>query len=260
MAIVIPIVNQKGGVSKTSTCVNLGIGLARYGKKVLVVDADSQGSLTACLGFGQLKELPETLATIMSKVICEMPINPSDGVLHHNEGVYLLPADADLASMEMKLVSVMSRETILREYINLVRPDYDYILIDCQPSLGMITVNALAAGDSIIIPVQAEFLAAKGLEQLLKTIAHIRRRINTRLNISGILMTMVNDRTNDAREIIDSVKNAYGTQIHIYTSIPRSVKISEISKQGISIYAYAPSSKVAAAYDALTNEVLANEK
>jgi len=260
MAIVIPIVNQKGGVSKTSTCVNLGIGLARRGKKVLVVDADSQGSLTACLGFGQSKDLPGTLASIMSKIILELPIDPAEGVLHHNEGVSLLPADADLASMEMKLVTVMSRETILREYINLVRPDYEYILIDCQPSLGMITINALAAGDSIIIPVQAEYLAAKGLEQLLKTISHIRRRINTHLNISGILMTMVNERTNDARDIIDSVKKAYGAQIHIYTSIPRSVKISEVSKLGMSIYAYAPSSKVAEAYDTLTNEVLAYEK
>jgi chromosome partitioning protein len=188
MAKVISISNQKGGVGKTTTCANLGIGLARNGKKVLLIDADAQGSLTASLGYREPDELPVTLATVMGKIIDDIPVDPQEGILHHNEGIDLLPANIELSSVDVTLVNTMSRETILKQYIDGIKNDYDYVLVDCMPSLGMMTVNALAAADCVIIPVQAQYLSVKGLEQLLHSIAKVRRQINPNLSIS----TMIN--------------------------------------------------------------------
>lgn len=261
MAKVIAVVCQKGGVAKTTTCVNLGIGLSRLGKKVLLLDADAQGSLSTSLGFINPKMFPETLASMMSKIISESPIkDKTKGIFTHTEGVFVLPANSDMAGMEMFLVNVFSRELIMREYITQIESDYDYIIIDTQPSLGMLTINALAAADSAIIPVQAEYLAAKGLEQLLNTVSRIQKKINKSLEIKGILLTMVNERTNESKAIITFIKQAYGNQIRIFTSIPRSVKVSETSKSGASIYLSAPNSKAALAYEAFTREVLDDEK
>ena len=262
MVKVISIVCQKGGVGKTTTSVHLGIGLARHGKKVLLVDADAQASMTISLGYTDPRRFSDTLASIMSGIIAETPIDTSKGILPHNEGVYLLPANSDLAAMEIFLANTntLSREFIMQEYINLVSMEYDYIIIDTQPSLGMLTINALAAANTVIIPVQAEYLAAKGLEQLLFTISKVQKRINTALEIGGILPTMVNERTNEAKEIISSINDAYGGKIHIYGSIPRSVKVPETSKSGCSLYQSAPSNKVALAYEAFTREVLPGEK
>ena len=170
MTKVIALANQKGGVGKTTTTVNLGIGLARHGKKVLLIDADAQGNLTDSLGWNEPDKLPVSLATVMSKVITEEPIEPNEGILHHAEGVDLMPANIELSAMEVSLVNTMSRESVLRNYLNELKDKYDYVLIDCMPSLGMITVNALAAADSVIIPVQAHYLPAKGMSQLLQTI------------------------------------------------------------------------------------------
>lgn len=174
-ATVMAVVNQKGGTGKTTTCENLGVGLAMEGKKVLVVDADPQASLTISLGYPVPDKLSPTLSDMMGKVMAEQPITPSEGILTHDEGVDLMPANIELSGLEVSLVNAMSRETILRQYLDTVKPNYDFILLDCMPSLGMLTVNALAAADNVIIPVQAAYLPAKGLEQLLQTINRVKK-------------------------------------------------------------------------------------
>ena len=185
-ATTIAIVNQKGGTGKTTTCENLGIGLAMEGKKVLLVDADPQGSLTISMGWQQPDELPTTLSTLMQKAMNDQPIQPGEGILHHAEGVDLIPANIELAGMEVSLVNTMNREKMLKQVLDGAKREYDFILLDCTPSLGMLTVNALAAADTTLIPVQAQYLSAKGLEQLLQTVQKVRRQINPKLKIEGI--------------------------------------------------------------------------
>ena len=258
---VIALVNQKGGTGKTQSTENLGVGLASEGKKVLLVDMDPQGSLTISLGHPKADELPVTVADIMARVLREEPIAPGEGILHHPEGVDLMPANISLSGMEVSLVNVMSREQVLKEYIDSVKGNYDYVLIDCMPSLGMLTVNALAAADRLVIPVQAQYLSAKGLEQLLQTVNKVRRQINPKRKIEGILLTMVDGRTNYAKDISNLIRDTYGSKLKVYkTEIPHSVRAAEISAEGKSIFAHDPKGKVAEAYKNLTKEVLKNEE
>lgn len=253
---VLALCSQKGGVGKTTSCVNLAVGLAKAGKKVLVIDNDPQGSMTASLGYHNPDELPITLATILTKIVEDELFENTLGILHHQEGIDLIPANIELSGMEVSLVNIMSRELVLKQYIERMREEYDYILIDCMPSLGMLTINALASVDAVIIPVQAAYLPVKGLEQLIRTIGKVRRQLNKQLKIGGILITMVDNRTNYARDISDLIFDTYGNQIKIFPqSIPFSVRAAEISAEGISIFEHDPKGKVAAAYWQMTQEV-----
>ena len=258
MCKVIGISNQKGGVGKTTTAVNLGIGLADNGKKVLLIDADPQGSLSICLGYKEPDKITESLVEIIDMVVNEDEIPEGFGIIHHSENVDLLPSNIGLSSVEISMVNIMSRELVLRQYIEQIRDKYDYIVIDCSPSLGVMTINALACADTVLIPVQAAYLPVKGLQQLIKTIYTVKRRLNPDLEIEGILLTMVDSRTNYAKDIVLEVNDAYGKTIPVFPiEIPLSVRAAEISAVGSSIYDYDPKGKAAFAYMSLTKEVLA---
>ena len=248
-------------MGKTTTCANLGVGLAKEGKRVLLIDSDPQGSLSISLGFTEPDELPYTLSTAMMQAIEDQPITVAEGVLHHEEKVDLLPANIELAGLEVSLINAMSREKILKQCLEPLKRDYDYILIDCMPSLGMLTINALAAADSVLVPAQPQFLSAKGLEQLLQTVNKVRRQINRNLRIDGILLTMADSRTNYSKEVSALLRSTYGSKIKVFdTEIPRSIRAAEISAEGKSIYVHDPNGKVAEAYRSLTGEVLKVEK
>lgn len=252
----IAICNQKGGVGKTTTTLNLGAGLAKAGKRVLLVDCDPQSDLTSALGI-EGDRLEKSLGSLMYQVTQDSRPVVRDTIIHHEEGMDLIPSNLDLSSMESLLVNAMSREKVLASILKDVKKDYEYILIDCMPSLGMVTINALTAADSVIIPVQAQYLPAKGMTQLLKSINMVRTHTNERLNVTGIVMTLVDSRTNLAKEVISTIRTNYGLMLRIFdTQIPVAVKAAEATKAGKSIFAYDADSKPAIAYEQLTKEVM----
>lgn len=256
---VIAISNQKGGVGKTSTAHNLGTNLARQGKKVLMVDFDSQANLTMCMGYHQPDELPCTMAHII-KVLAEdtFSFQKEDYILH-SENCDLIPSSIQLSSIEPSLSNAMSRENLLKNLLAPIKDDYNYVIVDCAPSLGLLTINALAAATSVLIPIQAHYLSAKGLELLIGTVAKVKRNINPELTFNGILVTMHNSRLKFGKSILSDLEEAYGKHIPIYkTTIPHSVKAVENTAQGQSLYVYDKNCKVSLAYEEFTKEVLAN--
>lgn len=253
---VIALTNQKGGVGKTTTAVSLGVGLAKQGNKVLLIDADAQANLTMALGYNRPDDISITLSTVMQDIMDDKPVDVQKSIIHHSEGVDLLPSNIELSGLEVRLINAISRESIVKTYVNQVRKNYDYVLIDCMPSLGMLTINALAAADSVVIPTQPHYLSVKGLELLLRSVSKVKRQINPKLRIDGILMTMVMPRTNISKEITTLVKSAYGQKIKVFDSeIPYSIRAVEATAEGKSIFAYDKGGKVAAAYEQLTKEV-----
>ena len=259
MCKVISVVNQKGGVAKSTTTLNLGVGLVRQGKKVLLIDADPQGSLTASLGYVEPDDIGTTLATIMMNIINDEEIAEEEGILHHEEQVDLLPANIELSALEVTMSNVMSRELIMKEYIDTMRSRYDYILIDCPPSLGHLTINAFTASDSILIPVQCEYYALEGLSQLLNTVRLVQKHFNPDLAIEGVLLTMFDARTNLGAEVVEEVRRYFQEKVY-EAVIPRNVRLSEAPSHGLSIIDYDIRSKGAEVYQALAKEVLAREK
>ena len=258
---VIAIANQKGGVGKTTTTFNLGVALAHAGKRVLLVDSDPQGDLTTYMGIHDPDNIPVTLSTLLERSIKDEDINSKEAILKHDEGIDLIPSNLELSSMEVSLVNAMSREFTLRNCLSDIKDKYDYVLIDCMPSLGMITINALACADKVIIPVQSEFLAAKGMSHLMNTVLKVRKQINPNLKVGGILLTMVDGRTNLSKDIANELRSTYGTVFKLYDNqIPRGVKAAESSRMGESVLSYDSSSKVAQSYIDFAKEVLDYER
>ncbi len=255
----VAICNQKGGVGKTTTTISLGVALARQGKRVLLVDADPQADLTNSLGWYNSDDMTVTLSSMLEGVIHDKEPDVKEAILHHAEGVDIIPANIELSSVETQLVTTMSRERSLKHILEGVSNDYDYTLIDCMPSLGMITINALTAADSIIIPVQAQYLPAKGMTQLLQTVSKVKRYLNPNLDIEGVLITLKDGRTNLAKETSNMLRSNFGQMLNIFeTEIPVATKAAETSAHAKSIFEYDPAGTVAAAYDKLGKEVTDN--
>ena len=249
---VIAVANQKGGVGKSTTVYNLGAGLAMQGKKVLLLDVDPQGDLTKMLGLRKPNDLPLTLGNAMNDIVAGVSGSEHPEICHHHEGFDFVPGNRTLSAVEVGLVNVMSRETVLRQYVDQIKKDYDYVLLDCRPSLGMLVINALSASDYVLIPVQAEYFAAENMTELVSTVQNIKRK----LKIGGVFMTMANE-TNFRKDIVASVKAAYGKHLPIMqTVIPSTVRLAEISTADHSIFKHEPKGRAAEAYRTLVKEVM----
>jgi len=257
MSKVIAIANQKGGVGKTTTAFSLGVALAKEGKKVLLVDTDPQGDLTTYMGFYDQDNIPVTIATLFDRTMDEKEINAEEAVLHHSEGVDLIPSNLDLSMTELDLLNAMCRENVMKNTLSDIKEKYDFVIIDCMPSLSMLTTNALATANEVIIPVQSQYLSAKGMGNLLRTISKVKRQINADLKVGGILLTLVDKRTNLPKTIKSDIEENYGNIVKIYdTQIPIAIKTAESTSKGKSIFSYDKNSSVATAYTQFAKEVL----
>ena len=248
---------KSGGVTKTTTVANLGNCLVRNGKKVLLIDFDPQADLTSSLGFKNADGMEHTIKTLMEKIITKQPIDKKEAIITNEENIDLVPSNIELEALEASMINFENRENILRNYISKVKDDYDYILIDCRPSLGLLTINALASADSVVIPIQPQYLALKGMTQLVQAVDKVRVNINPKLKIEGILLTLADMNTNLAKTCEETVRRNYGGRIKVFkTVIPRGVKAAESTIDGKSIYAYDKKSKPAIAYEEFAKEVL----
>ncbi len=253
MSKIIAIANQKGGVGKTTSSVNLGAGMATLGKRVLLIDIDPQGNTTSGVGVNKA----DVANCIYDVLINE--VNPQETILEtQNEGLHIIPATIQLAGAEIELVSMISRELKLKKALNAIKANYDYIIIDCPPSLGILTINSLTAADSVIIPIQCEYYALEGLSQLLNTVRLVQKNLNPHLKIEGVLLTMLDARTNLGIQVIEEVKKYFQEKVY-RTIIPRNVRLSEAPSHGQSIITYDPRSKGAEVYLELAKEVISYE-
>ncbi|MCC5894348.1 MAG: ParA family protein [Alkalibacterium sp.] len=252
MAQIIAVANQKGGVGKTTTTVNLGASLAYVGKKVLLIDMDAQGNATSGLGVRKGEVDRDIYDVLINEVPLEDVILPSS-----RDNLSMVPATIQLAGAEVELTSLMARETRLKSAVETVKDQYDYILIDCPPSLGHLTINAFTASDSVLIPVQCEYYALEGLSQLLNTVRLVQKHFNKDLKVEGVLLTMLDARTNLGFEVVNEVKKYFREKVY-QTIIPRNIRLSEAPSYGLSIIDYDLKSKGAEVYQALAEEVLSN--
>ena len=253
----IAVANQKGGTGKTATTLSLGIALARLGRRVLLVDTDPQGDLTKSLGWKDPDSLEVTLANHLAAAIEGKGLEPRQGILSHEEGIDLMPANIELAGMEMPILMAMSREQLVNMWMSPLKADYDFIIFDCAPTLGIIPINAFVASDSVLVPVSAEYLPASAMVGLLSTIGRVRRQINPALSVEGILLTLFDSRNNLAREVEGTIRGQYGSAYRVFdTVIPRAVAAAEAPSVGASIFAYDGRGKVAGAFGRLAGEVV----
>lgn len=258
---VIAIANQKGGVGKTTTAFNLGVALANQGKSVLLIDSDPQGDLTVSMGFKENEDFDYKLSDLLNCYIKKIDVDINSFVINHKENVDLIPSNLDLSAMEMGIYNAMNREKIFSKSLSLYKNKYDYIIIDCQPSLSMLTINALAFADKVVIPVQSQYLAAKNTSQLLSIISNVKEEPNEDLTIGGILITLVDKRTNLSKKTLELLEKSYGNYVNIYnTQIPISTKIAEATSQGESIFLYDKNNKSADAYFNFSKEIIDNGK
>ncbi len=254
---VISVANQKGGVGKSTSVYCIGAGLASSGKRVLLVDVDPQGDLTKMLGLRKPHDLPCSLGTAINDVVAGKQADTHPEIHKHHEGFDFIPGNRILSAVEVGLVNVMSRETVLRQYLDSIKGDYDYVLLDCRPSLGMLVINALAASDYVLVPVQADYLAAEDMTELIGTVQNVKRQINPKLKVGGIFLTMTSE-TNFRKEIVRAVKEEFGKHLPVMqTVIPATVRLAEISIADKSIFKHDPRGPAAEAYRNLVKEVLA---
>lgn len=261
MAKIITVANQKGGCGKTTLALNLGSALSRMDYKVCLIDCDPQANMTMALGYEQPDELPVTIHTLIIEIINDEVKTDKKDFMLNSQNIDFIPANIELSTIENILVNSISRENVLKKFLNRIKNDYDFIIIDTMPSLNFMTINAMNAADSILIPMQPQYFSAKGLELLLSTIANVRKNLNRKLKIEGILMTMYDNRLNFHKEIIEVINENYGKNVRIFkTKIPISIRVTEMQARAQSVFDNDPTSKISESYSNFANELISGGK